>query len=261
VPRDRVPFRHTLERGCSQCDAAADLASLSKTLARNRKSCTGVAATKGRLLVGFCCGHGHKMGFRFQRRLKLFPGVRLNFSGGGISTTIGVQGASVTLGPRGAYANLGIPGTGLSFRQRITQQPPKLHEVSSRRHGSALAGELGGRADPDMPAPLGTSESYEETSVAGAIRSGPVSTMTSAGLDELKKLINEAAVKRIELNAIVPVNEKALEDEQRRLRHARWFIVRLFTRRAIPRLAERVNRAESALAHSAAATHGLLCGD
>ena len=60
------------------------------------------------------------MGFRFQRRLKLFPGVRLNFSRGGISTTIGVRGASVTLGGRGAYVNLGIPGTGLSFRQRIT---------------------------------------------------------------------------------------------------------------------------------------------
>jgi hypothetical protein len=48
------------------------------------------------------------MGFRFQRRLKLFPGVRLNFSRGGISTTIGVRGASFTLGHRGAYVNLGI---------------------------------------------------------------------------------------------------------------------------------------------------------
>ena len=38
------------------------------------------------------------MGFRFQRRLKLFPGVRLNFSRGGISTTIGMGGASLTLG-------------------------------------------------------------------------------------------------------------------------------------------------------------------
>jgi hypothetical protein len=72
--------------------------------------------------------------------------------------------------------------------------------------------------------------------------------MTSEGLDDLKKLINEAAVKRVELNAAVPINEKTLEHEQRRLRHARWFIVRLFTGRAIPRLVQKVNAAESALA-------------
>lgn len=30
------------------------------------------------------------MGLRFQHRVTLFPGVRINFSGGGISTTLGV---------------------------------------------------------------------------------------------------------------------------------------------------------------------------
>jgi hypothetical protein len=35
--------------------------------------------------------------------------VRLNFSGGGVSTTIGVRGANVNLGKRGAYLNVGIP--------------------------------------------------------------------------------------------------------------------------------------------------------
>src|SRR6266446_612434 len=181
------------------------------------------------------------MSFRFQRRLKLFPGVRLNFSRGGISTTIGVRGASFTLGGRGAYVNLGIPGTGLSFRERITHQPDKPSEVWSRpSHGAA------GQSQPETPPP--SQEPYQETAEAGAIRSAPVSTLTSAGLDELKKLINEASLKRIELNATVSVNQKALEHEQRRLRHARWFIVRLFTRRAIPRLAEKVNAAENALA-------------
>jgi hypothetical protein len=48
------------------------------------------------------------MDLRFQRRISLFPGVRLNFSRHGISTTIGPRGASITLGGHGAALNLGI---------------------------------------------------------------------------------------------------------------------------------------------------------
>lgn len=50
---------------------------------------------------------------RFRRKAKLFPGVYLNFSKSGISTTIGVPGASINLGKQGTYLNTGIPGTGL----------------------------------------------------------------------------------------------------------------------------------------------------
>jgi hypothetical protein len=56
---------------------------------------------------------------RFRRKAKLFPGVYLNFSKSGISTTLGVPGASVNLGKQGAYLNTGIPGTGLYDRQKI----------------------------------------------------------------------------------------------------------------------------------------------
>jgi hypothetical protein len=56
---------------------------------------------------------------RFKRRKKILPGVYLNFSGSGISTTIGVPGASVNFGRNGTYLNTGIPGTGLYNRQRI----------------------------------------------------------------------------------------------------------------------------------------------
>jgi hypothetical protein len=60
------------------------------------------------------------MGVRFQKRITLFPGVRLDFSASGVSTTIGPRGASLTLGgPRGTAVNLGLPGTGLSYRKRL----------------------------------------------------------------------------------------------------------------------------------------------
>lgn len=57
------------------------------------------------------------MGFRFQRRLRLFPGLRLNVSKSGVSASAGVQGAHVTVGPRGKSVSVGAPGTGFSWRK------------------------------------------------------------------------------------------------------------------------------------------------
>ncbi len=55
------------------------------------------------------------MGFRFSRRIRILPGVRLNLSKSGVSTSIGGRGAWLTFGKRGTRATVGIPGTGLSY--------------------------------------------------------------------------------------------------------------------------------------------------
>lgn len=55
------------------------------------------------------------MGFRFRRTIKIAPGVRLNLSKGGVSTSIGRRGATVNLSKRGSKATVGLPGTGLSY--------------------------------------------------------------------------------------------------------------------------------------------------
>lgn len=60
------------------------------------------------------------MGWRFHRVLNIVPGlVRLNVSKSGISTSLGPRGADVNVGAHGATANAGIPGTGLSYRQKL----------------------------------------------------------------------------------------------------------------------------------------------
>jgi hypothetical protein len=59
------------------------------------------------------------VGFRFSKRVKIAPGVRLNLGLGGVSVSAGVRGASVTLGKRGLYGNVGLPGTGLSYRTKL----------------------------------------------------------------------------------------------------------------------------------------------
>jgi hypothetical protein len=59
------------------------------------------------------------MGFRFNRRLTIVPGIHLNIGTGGASLSVGPQGASVNIGRRGVYGNVGIPGTGMSYRTRL----------------------------------------------------------------------------------------------------------------------------------------------
>jgi len=51
------------------------------------------------------------MALRFRKSVKLAPGIRMNFSGGGVSWSLGPRGASIGIGKRGAYLNAGIPGT------------------------------------------------------------------------------------------------------------------------------------------------------
>lgn len=59
------------------------------------------------------------MGFRFYRRLNILPGLSLNLSGSGLSASFGPRGAKMTVGPRGVFGSLGLPGTGLSYRQKL----------------------------------------------------------------------------------------------------------------------------------------------
>lgn len=58
--------------------------------------------------------------FSFRKRVKVLPGITLNLSRSGVSTTLGVKGASINIGKKGIYLNTGIPGTGIYNRQKIT---------------------------------------------------------------------------------------------------------------------------------------------
>jgi hypothetical protein len=52
--------------------------------------------------------------FRFRRTLQIMPGIRLNLSRSGVSTSIGVRGAHVTIGHGKVRTAVGLPGSGLS---------------------------------------------------------------------------------------------------------------------------------------------------
>jgi hypothetical protein len=60
---------------------------------------------------------GFLPGLRFQKRIKILPGVTINLSKSGVSTSLGGHGATVNVGTSGRRTvALGIPGTGLSYR-------------------------------------------------------------------------------------------------------------------------------------------------
>lgn len=57
------------------------------------------------------------MALRFRKSVKVAPGIRLNFSKSGVSTSIGGRGARVNISKRGVRTTAGLPGTGISYSQ------------------------------------------------------------------------------------------------------------------------------------------------
>ncbi|MEP7335409.1 MAG: DUF4236 domain-containing protein [Actinomycetota bacterium] len=55
------------------------------------------------------------MGWRFQRRRKLLPGVTLNVGKRGAGVSVGPRGAKLSAGTRGVGATLSLLGTGLAY--------------------------------------------------------------------------------------------------------------------------------------------------
>ena len=74
------------------------------------------------------------MGFRFQKRIRIFKGQTLNLSKSGSSWTVGSPGVSVNIKDEKATGNVGITGTGLSYRQSLNQSGTP-EEPARRRSG------------------------------------------------------------------------------------------------------------------------------
>lgn len=69
------------------------------------------------------------MAWSYHKRVKIIPGIHLNFSKKGINTSIGVRGASINFGKTGTYLNTTIPGLGLHNRQKLSHNSiPNLPE-------------------------------------------------------------------------------------------------------------------------------------
>lgn len=151
------------------------------------------------------------MAVRFRRRVKLFPGVHLNFSLSGVSTTIGMRGLSVNLGKKGAYLNTGLPGTGLYSRQKIGGNNRRQDKSPSSNH------------------PLSPTDPYPGIEV-GTIRTEQAEATTTEGLTVLKKMLAECYNLRNELKRKVKAAKARLIYSQVLFVFSRILLVGFFIR-------------------------------
>ena len=56
------------------------------------------------------------MGWRFHRRMTIFPGVSMNFGKTGTSFSVGPRGMKTNISSKGIRHTFGIPGTGISYQ-------------------------------------------------------------------------------------------------------------------------------------------------
>lgn len=75
------------------------------------------------------------MGFRFQKRIRIFKRLTLNLSKSGTSWTVGGKGASINVRGDKVTGNAGIPGTGISYRERLDNQPT---DGDGRKSGNGM---------------------------------------------------------------------------------------------------------------------------
>lgn len=120
------------------------------------------------------------MALKFKRRQKLFPGVYLNYSSKGISTTIGVKGLSINLKKSGSYLNTGSPRTDVYNRKKVnlSSLTEQKNIENAEQNNFTLSQEI-----------------------EGEIRSKDVNEITSLGLINLKETILEAYKEKKEIEA------------------------------------------------------------
>ncbi len=66
------------------------------------------------------------MGLRFRKRIKILPGLWLNLSKSGISTSVGGKGLTVNIKDDKTRTTVGIPGSGLSYTETTSRNPSKV---------------------------------------------------------------------------------------------------------------------------------------
>lgn len=134
------------------------------------------------------------MAWRFRHSFKVIPGVRLNLSKRGLSASIGGAPFTVNLGPRGIYGTASLPGTGISFRERLGNIPlsqtpslPVSRDLGIEPHAVPSSPNL-----TPSPGALPEPEPLPSLAPVQEIRSSSTELMTSESLKELKHLIQTA---------------------------------------------------------------------
>nr|WP_075723379.1 MULTISPECIES: DUF4236 domain-containing protein [Pseudomonas] len=74
------------------------------------------------------------MAIRIKKSLKIAPGVRLNISKSGVSTSVGMKGVTANISKKGTRLTGSIPGTGVSSSKMYTSKKPEKTQVERRSY-------------------------------------------------------------------------------------------------------------------------------
>lgn len=190
------------------------------------------------------------MGLRFQKRVKLFPGVHLNLSRSGVSATLGVEGASVTVGKAGVFANVGLPGSGISYRERILSFPKKAAERETQPMVLEHTTEGHDRAE-EFPQDEGSAVALPPLPPHAAdwhdIMSSPLSSLTSEAMRDFHRLIYEASLHRRALKETAALARQQAKIADQALAEGEKWWKRLVSQRSLPRLRQEKEDADQAV--------------
>lgn len=155
------------------------------------------------------------MGWRFRHSFKVIPGVHLNLSKSGLSCSVGGAPLTVNVGPRGVYGTASLPGSGISYRERIVgpegthAKNPALPPTSD---SPTFFPTSPSPARHHVPLPTPIRPPIEE------VRSASTELLTSESLKELKRLIQTAHEERESISHDL----KDARDENERASQRYW---------------------------------------
>jgi hypothetical protein len=162
------------------------------------------------------------MQWRFRQSFSPIPGVRLTLSPNGISTSVGVGPLRFTAGTTSGLAiTARIPGTGISFRQPLTNggssPAPGIEPISTLPAGTP-------RVPQTPPRPAFTTPELQDIKSAGS------AVLTTPGLAAFKLALHEAQRQHDDISADLK-GSRATEDQHGsrfRAWQSGWLFRRLF---------------------------------
>jgi hypothetical protein len=183
---------------------------------QHRRNCLQAYNTHKKRNWGGC------MGVRFRQRVKLFPGVHLNVSRGGVSVSIGGPGGTVNIDKRGKVkATVGIPGTGLSYSKTLRPSAGQSKSNESQGQAERFRSDALELVVQDLSSPT--------LSGKATVGSASTQTLANAGMLEVQRLTIEAHKERktleVELSRMTDARNAA-EREVTRLE--KWYLRFLF---------------------------------
>jgi hypothetical protein len=150
------------------------------------------------------------MGWNYKKRIKIIPGIHLNISKNGISTTIGVRGASLNIGKSGAYLNTTIPGTGIYSRHKISPS-------TKFKLGEGIKGFQAEKSKIKLP-------EAKKPDVNDNIFSHDVEEITSQDMQGIKDTINASHTQRLVLLEDLKMIQTLNKKNQFRLSLSYWLL-------------------------------------